>query len=124
MENIFENLGKPQETPPESIEAKKERWANVVTEMTKATLLNLIARINEGFDLVWHNPDLTVQEMVDGLGARAASVFLNHASTVTFLVQRFPQIQSQLKTPPAGVTITYERDGSNQLTGRVTITGV
>ena len=124
MEHIFADLGQPQETPPESLEAKKERWANVVTQMTKATLLNLIARINEGFDLVWHNPDLTVQEMVDGLGARAASVFLNHASTATFLVQRFPQIKDQLKVPPTEAVITYERDGSNQLTGRVTITGV
>lgn len=122
MDDIFDSIGHEPAPYVEPLEAKKARWAAVVANGGRMTLLNLVARINEGFDHIWNNSELTPAEIVEGLGTSALSVFKSHADTVEFLVAKFPKSKDLIKFPPDWATIDYEIENGVP-TGRVFIYG-
>lgn len=78
-------LTRGQQTEPK--ELTKLAVANRIRGMSANTFEQLAHTQKRGIDLVWHNPrGLTPQEVCDGLGTDAGSVFRLHSELTKTLV--------------------------------------
>lgn len=70
---------------------------------------NLIKAQNDGIRLVWNNPELTPQEIIDKLGSDAIKIFQYHGALTELITQIAAvdgvDISSRLKYPTNAFTI-------------------
>ncbi len=94
----------PTQTP-EQLEAFKnmrlKMTKNHILELTRETFNRLVNIQRKGIDMVWNNPNLTPQEIVDALGNDAVKVFEFHGNLTTFIQQlaTSANVAVDLKTP-------------------------
>jgi hypothetical protein len=72
-----------------------------ILETTRETYNQLVNVQRRGIDMVWNNPSLTPQEIVDALGEDAVKVFEFHGALTTFVQQlaTAANVDVDLKTP-------------------------
>lgn len=98
-------------------EGQLGRLADQVQKAAVLSTLRFISGVNQGFDLVWNNPEgYTPEQVVEALGTQASAVFRRHAATVQFLAGQSPEALRLVGMPPSDVTITHNPDGTVTLT--------
>lgn len=93
-----------------SLEAKKARAATEIANVLNSTQFFLIQRHNELMYMLWHSPDLTPQEVCDGLGTQAGALFVLGGQTVNFLLAIDSSCFSALEFPTNNFTV--QEDGT------------
>lgn len=94
----------------EVIFSKAQRLARKVEQIksiSTQTFNNLERTQREGINVLWNDPDLTPQEILDGLGADAIKVFMFH-SALTDLIVGLSQVDGivpNIKLPTNEFTI-------------------
>lgn len=94
----------PTQTPEQLETLKNMRLKttkNHILELTRETFNRLVNIQRKGIDMVWNNPNLTPQEIVDALGNDAVKVFEFHGNLTTFIQQlaTSANVAVDLKTP-------------------------
>jgi hypothetical protein len=72
---------------------------------------NFVKNYKRAFDFVWRNPDYTPQQILDGVGTRATTLFLKSGATRDYLLSIDPdclppEYQAPLQEP------TFNPDGT------------
>lgn len=84
-------LEQPPTPTPEQLEVIKNLRLKMtksnILELTRDTFNRLVNVQRKGIDMVWNNPNLTPQEVVDVLGEDAVKVFQFHGILTTFIQQ-------------------------------------
>lgn len=104
-------------TPPELPKlVRLSNTTNRIRNMSKNCFENLVKVQRDGIDILWNHPNLTPQEIIDGLGADVLKVFHFHAKLSDFIEEmaEFDNIEVDLKKPTKAFTIDHN-------TGKVTV---
>lgn len=91
-------------------ENKLKMVANSIRELSTITFNKIINTQRKGIDLVWYDPDLTPQEIIDYLGSDAIKIFQFHAALTTFIQElaNIDNVDVDLKQPTHSFNITPE----------------
>lgn len=99
-----------------SVLTKEQKQAQTAIEAAKITeraFARMVRVQKEGIDLVWNNPNgLTPQEVCDGFGENAASIFMFHGAVTEAImtVASMDGIEVNLSFPTN--KFTYNEDGT------------
>lgn len=81
---------------------------NDILEIIRETFNRLVDVQRGGIDIVWNNPNLTAQEIVNALGDNAVKVFEFHGALTTFVQQlaTAANVDVDLKTPTNAFSVS------------------
>lgn len=106
--------------PTNPTQPSKERLVAIsvskIENISKETFRSLIRAQREGINAVWHNPRLTPQEIIDGLGDKAIKVFQFHGGLTDYIktIAAADGVEVDLKYPTNAFTIDQD--------GKITVT--
>lgn len=110
------NDNKIVEIPTISKDRKLNRAVNSIKNMSAETFNKNVNTQRNGIDILWNNPDLTPQEIIDELGDDAVKLFQFHAALTTFIlsVAQIEGIEVDVKLPTNAFEISE--------VGKITVT--
>lgn len=81
--------------------------SNRIINFAEETFNNCVRSQREGVDLVFNNPNLTAQEILDHLGEKAIKVFQYHEQLTDFIAQiaKTDGVNVELKKIPQSYTV-------------------
>lgn len=106
--------------PANPLVPSKEKLVDITVSRIKnlslETFKTLIKAQREGINDVWHNPKLTPQEVIDGLGDKAIKVFQFHGGLTDYIkaIAAADGVEVDVKYPTNAFTIDQD--------GKITVT--
>lgn len=110
-------LTPPLSTPPAPRVAQIKQQALNIRRLSRESYETITRIQQRGIDALWNHPELTPQEIIDGLGADAIKVFQYHGALTNYLVTlaQTEGITPDIKLPTNAFTIDMEN-------GTITVT--
>lgn len=84
MAILQDNIIAPTPSIPQDVKLK--RVANQIKNVSMETFNSLINTQRQRIDLLWHDEDLTPQQIIDELGGDALKVFLFHGKLTELIL--------------------------------------